>query len=114
MKQVAFFPNRGLVFILFVAYNQFQTFLPTMQYEEKLPWLQAIGVSYHLGVDGPGMVMLVLSGLIGIVSVLASLGIRERVRSYFCLLLLTQACITGAIVARDMFVLILFWGAVMI
>ena len=42
---------------------------------------------------------------------LASLGVRERVRSYFCLLLLAQASVNGAIVARDMFVLILFWGA---
>jgi NADH-quinone oxidoreductase subunit M len=33
------------------------------------------------------------------------------VRSYFALLLLTQAAINGAVVARDMFVLILFWAA---
>ncbi|HYM98003.1 MAG TPA: NADH-quinone oxidoreductase subunit M [Candidatus Sulfotelmatobacter sp.] len=111
MKQIAFFTNLGLVFILMVAYNQFQAFLPTMQYEEKVPWLSAIGVTYHLGVDGPGIVMLILSGLIGIASVLASLGVRERVRSYFALLLLAQASVNGAIVARDMFVLILFWGA---
>lgn len=111
MKQIAFFTNLSLVFVLFVAYNQFQAFLPTMQFEEKVPWLQAIGVTYHLGVDGPGMVMLMLSGLVGIVSVLASLGIRERVRSYVCLLLLVQASVNGAIVARDMFMLILFWSA---
>ena len=111
MKQIAFFTNLGMMFVLGVAYNQFQSFLPTAQYEEKVPWLQAVGATYHLGVDGPGMTMLVLSGLIGIVSVLASLGIRERVRSYFCLLLLAQASVNGAIVARDMFVLILFWGA---
>lgn len=114
IKQIAFFANLGLLFVLFIAYNQFQAFLPTMQYEEKLPWLAAIGASYHLGVDGPGMVMLILSGIIGIASVLASLGIRERVRSYFCLLLLTQAAVNGAIVARDMFVLVMFWGAVAI
>ena len=114
MKQIAFFTNFGILFVLFIAYNQFSSFLPTAQYEEKLPWLQAIGVSYHLGVDGPGMIMLILSGLIGIVSVLASLGIRERVRSYFVLLLLAQAAVNGAIVARDMFVLILFWAATVI
>lgn len=114
MKQIAFFTNLGIMFLLFIAYNQFQNFLPTMQYEEKVPWLPAIGVTYHLGVDGPGMVMLVLSGLVGIASVLASLGIRERVREYFSLLLLTQGFVNGAIVARDMFVLILFWAAVMV
>jgi NADH-quinone oxidoreductase subunit M len=111
MKQIAFFTNVGLMFILWVAYNQFENFLPTMQYEEKVAWLPAIGVTYHLGVDGPGLVMLLLSGLVGIASVLASLGVRERVRAYFCLLLLTQAAVNGAIVARDMFVFILFWAA---
>jgi len=114
MKQIAFFTNLGIVFILFIAYNQFQTFLPGMQFEEKLPWLPSIGATYHLGVDGPGMTMMVLSGIIGIAAVLASWGVRERVRSYFCLLLLIQAAVNGAIAAHDMFVLVLFWGAVII
>jgi len=111
IKQIAFFTNLSSMFVLFIAYNQFENFLPTMQYEEKVPWMPAIGVTYHLGIDGTGIAMLMLSGLIGLASVLASLGVRERVRSYFALLLLAQASINGAIVARDMFVLILFWGA---
>lgn len=110
-KQIAFFTNLGLLFILFIAYSQFENFLPTMQYEEKVSWLPGIGVTYHLGIDGPGMLMLLASGLVGLASVLASLGVRERVRAYFSLLLLAQASVNGAIVARDMFVLILFWGA---
>ena len=114
IKQIAFFTNLGLMFVLFVAYNQFQSFLPNVQYEEKVPWLPAIGAMYHLGVDGPSTVLLVLSGLIGIISVLASLGIRERVRSYFALLLLAQACVTGAIAAHDLFVLVLFWSAAIV
>jgi NADH-quinone oxidoreductase subunit M len=111
MKQIAFFTNIGLLFILWIAYNQFQNFLSTVQYEEKIPWLPTIGAVYHLGIDGPGLVMLILSGLVGLASVLASWGTRERVRSYFCLLLLSQACVNGAVVAHDMFVLLLFWGA---
>ena len=86
IKQIAFFTNLGLMVLLFIAYNQFENFLPTVQYEEKIPWLPGIGASYHLGVDGPGILLMMLSGLIGIASVLASLGIRERVRSYFALL----------------------------
>jgi len=71
MKQIAFFTNLGILFVLFIAYNQFQTFLPTIQYEEKLPWLPSIGATYHLGVDGPGMTMLILSGIVGVTAVLA-------------------------------------------
>ena len=111
MKQIAFFTNLGMMFVLWVAYNQFENFLPSVQFEEKVPWLPAIGVVYHLGVDGPGLIMLILSCFVGLVSVLASFGIRERVRSYFCLLLISEACVNGAVVAHDMFVLLLFWGA---
>ena len=111
MKQIAFFTNIGMLFVLWIAYNQFENFLSTVQYEENVPWLTRIGAVYHLGIDGPGIVMLILSGLIGLASILASWGIRERVRSYFCLLLISEACINGAVVAHDMFVLLLFWGA---
>ena len=111
IRQIAFFTNLILLGLMFIGYNQFENFLPTMQYEENVPWLPAIGVAYHLGVDGPGLLMLMLAGLAGIISVLASWGVRERVRSYFSLLLLAQASVTGAIVARDMFVFVLFWGA---
>lgn len=111
IKQIAFFTNLVLLGLMFIGYNQFENFLPTMQYEEKVPWMPAIGVTYHLGVDGPGLVMLMLSGLAGMIAVLASWGVRERVRSYFGLLLLAQAAVTGAVVSRDMFVLVLFWGA---
>lgn len=111
IKQIAFFTNLGILFLLFIAYNQFSNFLPNVQYEENRPWLPGIGVTYHLGVDGPGILMLMLSALVGIISVLASLGIRTRVRAYFALVLLAQASVTGAIAAHDLFVLVLFWTA---
>ena len=111
IKQIAFFTNLLLMFVMFIAYNQFESFLPNIQYEEKVAWMPAIGATYHLGVDGPAIVMLILSGLVGIVAVLASWNVRERVRSYFALLLLTQTCVTGAIVSHDLFVLTLFWSA---
>ena len=111
IKQIAFFTNLGIFFILFVAYNQFSNFLPNLQYEENRTWLPAIGVNYHLGVDGPGILMIMLSALVGIITVLASLGVRTRVRAYFALLLLSQASITGAIAAHDLFLLVLFWSA---
>jgi NADH:ubiquinone oxidoreductase subunit 4 (subunit M) len=37
--------------------------------------------------------------------------VRERGRTYFALLLVTQAAFSGVVVARDLFVLLLFWAA---
>jgi proton-translocating NADH-quinone oxidoreductase chain M len=94
-----------------IGYQQFQAFTTGLQFEEKLPWLPALGISYHLGVDGIGVSMLLLSALVGVCGVVASWEVRDRPRSYFALLLLLEAAINGAVVARDFFLFFLFWSA---
>jgi NADH:ubiquinone oxidoreductase subunit 4 (subunit M) len=55
--------------------------------------------------------MLLLSALVGVCAVVASWEVRDRPRSYFALLLLLEAAINGAVVARDFFLFFLFWSA---
>jgi NADH-quinone oxidoreductase subunit M len=94
-----------------IGYQQFQAFTTGLQFEEKLPWLPALGISYHLGLDGIGVSMLLLSALVGVCAVVASWEVHDRPRSYFALLLLLEAAINGAVVARDFFLFFLFWSA---
>lgn len=94
-----------------LTYSNFQTFGSALQYEEKVAWLPRLGVTYHLGLDGLGMGVLLLSSIIGVAAVLASWNVRVRVRSYFALLLLLQACINGVISSHDAFVTALFLSA---
>ena len=109
---IAFWTNVAALFVIAViAYPQFQSFTSGLQFEERLPWLPALGVSYHLGADGISMAMLLLNGLVGVAAVLASWDIRERGRTYFTMLLLTQGAVNGVAVSRDAFVLVLFWTA---
>jgi NADH-quinone oxidoreductase subunit M len=107
----AFWTSAAVLALTLIGYQQFQVFTTGVQFEERLPWLPALGVSYHLGVDGLGISMLLLSALVGLCAVLASWDVRERPRSYFVLLLLAEAAVNGTIVARDFFVLLLFWSA---
>jgi NADH-quinone oxidoreductase subunit M len=108
---IAFWTNAAALALMLIGYQQFQAYTSGLQFEEKLPWLPALGISYHLGVDGIGMSLLLLNGLIGVCAVVASWDVRERGRTYFVLLLLTQATVNGVVAARDLFVLILFWAA---
>ncbi|HYW27769.1 MAG TPA: NADH-quinone oxidoreductase subunit M [Terriglobales bacterium] len=108
---VAFWTNAGALALMIIGYSQFQAYTSGLQFEENLPWLPALGVSYHLGVDGIGMAMLLLNGVVGLAAVIASWDVRERARTYFVLLLLTQSAVNGVVVARDVFVLFLFWAA---
>jgi NADH-quinone oxidoreductase subunit M len=108
---IAFWTNAGALALMIIGYSQFQAYTSGLQFEENLPWLPALGVRYHLGVDGIGMALLLLNGLVGLAAVIASWDIRERARTFFVLLLLTQAAVNGVVVARDIFVLFLFWAA---
>jgi NADH-quinone oxidoreductase subunit M len=111
LYQAAFWTNAALLFLCLVAYNQANLFSSAQQFEENQPWLPALGIQYHLGVDGVTIPLLLLGSVIGVVSVLASAGVRERVREYFVLLLLAVGSFNGVLCARDMFVLVLFWAA---
>jgi proton-translocating NADH-quinone oxidoreductase chain M len=108
---VAFWTNAAALALMIIGYTQFQAYTSGLQFEENLPWLPTLGIAYHLGVDGIGMALLLLNGIVGLAAVIASWDVRERARSFFVLLLLTQAAINGVVVARDLFVLFLFWAA---
>jgi len=81
----------------------------TYAYEETRGWLHSIGSSYHLGVDGVSMPLLLLSALLFVVAVLASSRVREQAKEYFILLLLLETGVTGVFASLDYLLFILFW-----
>jgi len=80
MMLAAFWTNVGALVLTLIGYQQFQLFASGVQFEEKLPWLPTLGITYHLGLDGIGISMMLLSCLVGVASVLAAAGVRERAR----------------------------------
>src|SRR5579872_147986 len=42
------------------------------QFEEKLSWIPTVGASYHIGIDGLGLVLVMLTTIIGVVAILSS------------------------------------------
>lgn len=108
---IALATSLSVLGLTLIGYQQFQAFTTGQQFEEKLPWIPALGISYHLGVDGIGVSMLLLSALVGVCAVVASWEVRDRPRAYFALLLLMEGSINGAAVARDFFLFFLFWSA---
>src|SRR3954469_23551443 len=42
------------------------------QFVEKAAWIPTIGATYHIGIDGLGMVLVMLTTLIGVVAILSS------------------------------------------
>jgi len=108
---LAFWTTLGVLALAMAGYSQFQSFTSGLQFEERMPWMPRLGVSYHLGVDGISMALLVLNGLVFVCAVLASWEVRERGRPYFSLLLFAEAAANGVLAAQDSFLLLFFWTA---
>ncbi len=81
----------------------------TLQFQQQVPWIAALGVEYHVGIDGLGLLMLLLTSIVVPIGILASSQIQERAGLYFSLMLLLQACLFGTFTAFNFFHWFIFW-----
>lgn len=79
------------------------------QFKEYLPWIKPIGLSYSLAVDGLSLPLLVLNALLTIIAIYSIGENIERPRLYYSLLLLINAGITGALVAQNLLLFVIFY-----
>ena len=80
-----------------------------MQFVERHLWIPTLGIEYHVGLDGLGLVMLMLAALVIPMAVLASEQVEENVPLYCGLFLFLQAGLFGAFTALNFFHWFLFW-----
>jgi NADH-quinone oxidoreductase subunit M len=86
-----------------------------VQLVEKVPWIKAIGVDYHMGVDGISLWLVCLTTLLSAISVLCSWdSITERVKEYHIFLLLLETGMIGVFLALDFFLFYIFWEIVLV
>ncbi|MCC6626843.1 MAG: NADH-quinone oxidoreductase subunit M [Chloroflexi bacterium] len=93
----------------------FRPTAPGMQFEERVAWLPEIGLSYHLGVDGISVLLVVLTALLQVIAITASWGpIQRRVREYYISMLLLGTGMIGVFISLDLFLFYIFWEVVLI
>ena len=80
-----------------------------VQFEEKIAWIGPLNASYHLGVDGLSLPLMVLTAFLGLVVVLISWKEHLRVREYFAWLLLLETSILGVFTSLDLLLFFIFW-----
>jgi NADH-quinone oxidoreductase subunit M len=76
---------------------------------ERAAWAPSLGIEYHLGVDGLGALMLVLSAIVTLMSVDAAHRAHHQPGLFFALVLLLQAGLFGSFTALNFFHWFLFW-----
>ncbi|MBI4499212.1 MAG: NADH-quinone oxidoreductase subunit M [Chloroflexi bacterium] len=76
---------------------------------ERVSWIPQLNSYYYLGVDGLSLPMVILTTVIGFLSVLVSWNITLRVREYFAWLLVLETGVLGVFTSLDLLLFFLFW-----
>ncbi len=75
----------------------------------NLPWFPQINSSYHLGVDGISLSMILLTAILTPLGVLISFRISENVKTYMLLFLMLETGLFGVFMSVDLILFFIFW-----
>jgi len=104
--------NLGLTLWLYGSFNPKG---PEFQLEHRVPWIPDLGISYHVGVDGLALSLILLTGFMGPFLVLSSWKfIDNRVKSFHAALLLIQTAMLGALASLDIILFYVFFEAMLV
>jgi NADH-quinone oxidoreductase subunit M len=92
-----------------LAWVQFVPGQAGFQFEEQAEWYSAINSSFHLGVDGISLTMVLLTTFLVPLAVLASFSIKEQVKAYMILFLLLETGMLGVFLSLDLLLFFVFW-----
>ena len=81
----------------------------TMGLVEIVPWVPSMHIEYHLGVDGLGALMVLLSALVPLMAIDASRHVYRQPGVFFALTLLLESGLMGSFTALNFFHWFLFW-----
>ena len=86
-----------------------------MQFVQKVPWIPQFGISYHVGVDGISLWLLLLTTLLMPVTILSTYAsIEKHVKEFMIFMLLLEVGMVGVFLALDLFLFYIFWELVLI
>jgi len=105
-----------VTFVLSIPlYTGFDVSTPAMQFEENRMWIQALGVRYHLGVDGISMPLILLTTVMTVLVVMAGWQVIQRkTAQYMAAFLVMEGLMVGVFAALDAALFYVFWEAMLI
>ncbi|MFN3359881.1 MAG: NADH-quinone oxidoreductase subunit M [Pseudanabaenaceae cyanobacterium] len=106
---VAILTSSAILFLHVLLLRQFNLGTGEFQFSENLPWLPNIGLNYTLGVDGLSLPLLVLNALLTWLVLCFDREVKERPRLFYVLILLIHAGLSGAFLALNTLLFLLFY-----
>ena len=113
-KKIALFSTIATFVWSILIYLHFDPSTSGYQFEEHVEWAKGYNIAYYLGIDGISLTMIMLTGLLMPICILASSHITERVKEYMIAFLLMEGIVIGIFASLDMVLFYLFFEAVLI
>lgn len=76
---------------------------------ERYAWIPSLNITYHLGLDGLSLLLVLLTGLVAPAALLASWNVSRNPRLFALLFLFLQGSALGVFLALDFFHWFIFW-----
>lgn len=108
-RQVAFWITIVPFVWTIYLFSQFDLTTGGFQFDEFLPWLETIGLNYHLSVDGISLPLVCLNSFLSSIAIYSTNSKIERPRLYYCLILLVNFGVAGALMAQNLLLFFLFY-----
>ena len=88
---------------------------PFFQFIERHAWIEVMGASYFLGLDGISLLLVLLTTFLCAIAILSSFSaVQEKVKAFYISLLLLETGMLGVFMALDLFLFYIFWEAMLV
>jgi NADH-quinone oxidoreductase subunit M len=85
------------------------------QFEVVHRWMPSLGVSFHLGIDGISLLLVLLTTLLTPIALASAWhAIEDRTKEFVITMLLLETGMLGVFVSLDLFLFFVFWEAMLI
>ncbi|HAV64529.1 MAG TPA: proton-translocating NADH-quinone oxidoreductase subunit M [Verrucomicrobiales bacterium] len=88
---------------MFVQFGGAEVGLGGYRFVQQVPWVESLGISYYVGVDGINVGLILMGALVAFAAACVSWEIKTHEKEYYLLLLVMTGGILGAFSSLDLF-----------
>src|SRR5271168_953486 len=100
---LATFISMALAIEMFLHFNGAPVDSDGYRFVQQIPWVDSLGISYHVGVDGLNVGLILMGAIVAFAATLCSWEIQDREKEFYILLLVMTGGILGAFASLDLF-----------
>src|SRR5450755_306458 len=113
-RWIAVSTSAAVLIVGIVMAARFNWSTGALQFEEHIPWIPALGASYHLGIDGLSFPLILLTTLLTFLALLYAWKQERDSREYFALYLVMEAGLLGFFSTMDLLLFYFFFEVALV